>query len=280
MAGSITYGAHWRPQTPQWTVSAFKLVLASLLAPLLFIAISLSPVGVGAASLLCLVILLCAGEVPSRRLREIGGACAALAILAWLSRPDAGAIADTVNLAMALGLISATALRASICAEIAEVSRAGEAWTRSVFDNVGSTLWVEDYGGVRSALSLLRDLGVQDLDAYLREDPRFIERMAARVRPIDINARGLAMLDAGSREAFFTHHQRLLAGVREPFRSVLLAYWRGDASHQARARLVGFQGRAVETIVSVTFSREPGSGDRVVFSFTDITALVRAGEAP
>jgi PAS domain S-box-containing protein len=144
---------------------------------------------------------------------------------------------------------------------------------RQVFESSPVPIWEEDFSGVRVLLEGLRNIGVTDIGAYLRDHPEVVVQCAQTAKIIDVNDAALALHGAESKET-------LLAGLVntftpesfDTFREELICLWNGGTqmSRDAIVRTLAGELR----YVTVYFSVCPGHEellDKVLVSIINIT---------
>ena len=78
--------------------------------------------------------------------------------------------------------------------------RESEARFRALFENSPVPIWEEDFSAVKSLLDGLKEKGVGDVEAYLRQHPEAGQQCAGLVRITDVNQAAVAMHEANSKE--------------------------------------------------------------------------------
>src|SRR5688572_1828110 len=79
----------------------------------------------------------------------------------------------------------------------AEVAvRASEEQYRSLFEDSPISLWVEDFSAIKQRFNKLRENGVEDIPAYLREHRDFVIECANLVKVVDVNSTAVKLYHA------------------------------------------------------------------------------------
>ncbi len=149
---------------------------------------------------------------------------------------------------------------------------------RSIFNDVGATIWVEDYSAVKAELSNLRSSGVRDFRQFIAGHPDFPARMSQLIEMCDANAAALALFGARSKAEFLASRQLYLRDSAIPFDHILETIWNGGRRLQTEAVLRPPGGGPIPVCFSITFSPERPLLDRVVVAITDLSALHRSQE--
>src|SRR5689334_6173870 len=76
--------------------------------------------------------------------------------------------------------------RSALLRRIAELEER-EAHARQIVQQVGVSIWEEDFSEVAEALRELRRQGVRDVRAFCAGHPDFVRQMAGRVRVLSVN---------------------------------------------------------------------------------------------
>jgi PAS domain S-box-containing protein len=143
---------------------------------------------------------------------------------------------------------------------------------QSLFENNPLVIWEEDFSG---AIPILEEIAaeVDDVESYLRENPREIDRLLSQVEIIDVNQNALAYYDAPSKEALMENLDDLF--VEESY-DVLAETWAAIAAGETRfrgetvARTLDGEGRneLIDVFVPEAYADDYS---RVYVSGTDIT---------
>jgi diguanylate cyclase (GGDEF)-like protein len=81
---------------------------------------------------------------------------------------------------------------------------------RSLFEAAPISLWEEDWSEVRNLVDALRDDGVTDVSAAMRERPELLERASAGIKVLDVNDATLKIYQADSKQALIDEYHRRL----------------------------------------------------------------------
>jgi signal transduction histidine kinase/CheY-like chemotaxis protein len=153
-----------------------------------------------------------------------------------------------------------------------EALRRSEARYQNIFENVGVSLWEEDFTAVKAALDQLRAGGVSDFPSYFAENPAFVREMIDRTRIIDVNNESVEMFGAadkaellGSLDKTFTpEYERVFTGK-------LLAVAEGRTRFTAETVRRKIRGDRFDVLLTAIFPPPGSSFDRVLVSLMDIS---------
>ena len=143
---------------------------------------------------------------------------------------------------------------------------------QSLFENNPLVIWEQDLSDVMEAVNTIAD-EVTDLEAYLRENPAELDRLASHIETIDVNRNALSYYDAPSKEELIDNLDEVMGEVAN---EALAAEWAAlaDGETRFRAETVArtLSGERREELLSV-FVPEGNTDDfsRVYVTGTDIT---------
>ncbi|WGD29796.1 PAS domain S-box protein [Ancylobacter sp. WKF20] len=190
------------------------------------------------------------------------------ALSRWLRRADIGRRGGRT-------LESNTDITTRTTAE--EALRRSERRYRTIFENLAVAIWEHDLRPMKAELEALRANGVDDLPAYLADNPDFVRRMRNSVRIIDVNTTALRMMGVGSKEEFFTSLHEFLEDDVARFAGFLIALDANVPTWEAEATLRTRAGDLLRVIVAFNFPPD-GALDCVQASVLNITERVRVQE--
>lgn len=165
-------------------------------------------------------------------------------------------------------------------AQAAQALRAGQARFRSLYDNAPVALWEQDWSAVRRALIELENSGVEDVQAWLQNNPSQLERLAVLVRITDVNAAALAQVGAvGGRKDASALSLAQVCNSMACFARALGALSKGAHMFVCESGYLRLDGVARQN--ELTLLVMPGHEhtlDFVIVSTVDITERKRANE--
>lgn len=149
---------------------------------------------------------------------------------------------------------------------------------KTLFDYAPISLWEEDYSGIKRRFDSLRAQGVESLEAYLEQDPDFLDACMREMVILRVNRQTLEMLKASSQEELLTSLDKVFRdGMRHHFRSELLALWNGDPDWAGEGVNYALDGEAVDILLHWRIL--PGyeqTWERVLVTIENITARKKA----
>jgi len=158
--------------------------------------------------------------------------------------------------------------------------RESEQRFREIFETAGVSVWVEDFSEVKKVIEELRFQGIQDLRAYFRENPDFIQRAIGLVRILDVNTETLELFRASNKDALLGSLSNVFAPETEAiFIEELVALAEGREMLRDETQIRTLDGEPIAVLFTVHFAPPAGDQSRVVVTLTDITERKRIEEA-
>ncbi len=151
--------------------------------------------------------------------------------------------------------------------------RLSEERYHTLFDNSPIAIWEEDFSIVKKRFNYLKNNGVKDLRAYLKDNPSEVNLLISSIKIIGINKKSLEVLDAPDESS-------LLKSLGEYFTSKSVSVFieemaelfNGATSFNCQIPVLNYLKE--EKIFSLSLNVQPGfesSLSRVLVSFIDIT---------
>ncbi|TVT54580.1 MAG: EAL domain-containing protein [Sedimenticola thiotaurini] len=151
---------------------------------------------------------------------------------------------------------------------------------RTLFDSAEVSIWNEDFTGVLNTLQLLRDNGVTDLRAHLKENSEAIRDIAALIKVVHVNQATLELFGITSELEFFNSVGDLFGDeAEEVFVNELCAIWEGHSYFRSEAKLKRLDGKEITGLISMPISSSEDDMRNVPVSILDITDRVIAEQA-
>ena len=157
---------------------------------------------------------------------------------------------------------------------------ASEEQYRSLFEDSPISLWVEDFSEVKQRLDQLKENGVEDISAYLRDHHDFVIECANLVKILDVNSTSLKLYHARNKT-------ELLGSLMDILPTLPLGQFENELISLAGGQL-NFEWEAVDQTltgeqinVSLRWTVAPGYEDslaRVIVSTIDVTKSKQAEE--
>lgn len=147
-----------------------------------------------------------------------------------------------------------------------------------VFDVVPTSLWLEDYSGLKALFDGWRAEGVTDLRAHLRADPARITQCIQGMRVLHVNQYTLNMLKAESQEVLVSQlHKVFRDDMLDAYVGELEQLWQGHLSFHSQTANYTLDGRRLDILLKGRVL--PGHEDswaQVLVLLDDITAQANA----
>lgn len=142
-----------------------------------------------------------------------------------------------------------------------------------MFEFAPTSLWLEDFSGVRRLFDEWRALGCTDLTSYLRADLSRVKACSERINVLKVNLRTLELFDAPS-------EAELIASLGSIFRDDMLdhhvgeltALWNGETEFSSQSVNYTLAGRRIDILMTgrVLPGHESDLG-RVLIAIEDVT---------
>jgi PAS domain S-box-containing protein len=151
---------------------------------------------------------------------------------------------------------------------------------RALFEDSPISLWVEDFSDVKRRLDQLKEAGVEDLSAYLREHSGFVIECANHVRILDVNSAAAKLYHARDKSELMGSLTKVLPTIPvEQFEQELISLASGQLNFEREGVDQTLTGEKI--YVSVRWTVAPGYEDtlaRVIVSTIDLTERKQAEE--
>ena len=149
---------------------------------------------------------------------------------------------------------------------------------KGVYDAAPVSLWIEDYGGIRSLFDELRAAGVTDLAAHIAAHPGFVDAAMACIKVLDVNDYTLQLFRAESKDQFLARLGEVFrADMRVHFAAELVQMWTGDLSHEIEGVNYALDGTPIDILLRrCALPRHEQDWTRVLVSIVDISERKRA----
>ncbi len=142
-----------------------------------------------------------------------------------------------------------------------------------MFDLAPVSLWLEDYGTLKTLFAQWRADGVTSLQSYLREDPDRVKVCSDHIRLIRVNQRTLSLFEARDLPDLVANLGRVFRDdMLDPHIEELAALWDGKTHFCSNTVNYSLSGRRLD--IQLKGSILPGhedSWDRVLIAIEDVT---------
>jgi len=126
-------------------------------------------------------------------------------------------------------------------------------------------------------LQQLREEGIKDLDAYLKDNLDTIFTLAAKVKVVAVNQATLEIFGAASKEALLSRIDTTFGpGATEVFADELCAIWDRKPAFRGEAKFVGVDGRKFTGLISFRIPDTPEGFENIPVTIHDISDRTRA----
>ncbi len=150
---------------------------------------------------------------------------------------------------------------------------------RALFEESSVSMWEENWSQTRQAIDALPAEAREDLEAYLKDNPREIRRLFTTIGITDVNRATLTLYGARDRSHLLAHIWTLLPpDVEDYMRQRLVAVHR-NAPYNGQATVRNIDGRALHLLATATIpAGYEHSWAKVFSSVYDITERVAVEE--
>jgi PAS domain S-box-containing protein len=158
--------------------------------------------------------------------------------------------------------------------------RASEEQYRSLFEDSPISLWVEDFSEVKQRLDQLKENGVEDISAYLRDHHDFVIECANLVKILDVNSTSVKLYHARSKTELLGSLMDILPALPlGQFEHELISLAGGQLNFEWETVDQTLTGEQIH--VHLRWTVAPGYEDslaRVIVSTIDVTKSKQAEE--
>jgi two-component system sensor kinase FixL len=251
----------------------FTPILTALLTLVIFLFDTLSPVGFAIAVLYGIVVLMSATFVSRRGILLVAIGCGMLTVLSYSIQHSAALREGPfLRCLISLAALTATTFLALKNLTATEVLAASEERYRAIFESTAVALWEEDYSKLAAALDALPRQGIQDIEAYLADNPGFIEACVGLIKTLDVNAAAVRLVRADSKAQLITSLPSVFLPDSLPMlKSLLLAIANRADVFEGETQIRTFDAERRSVLVAARFPPGLCRFERVMVSVMDIT---------
>lgn len=160
------------------------------------------------------------------------------------------------------------------------VLRMSEKCFHNIFEEVGLSIWEEDFTEVKELVEAMITEGVRDVRRYLVDHPEVVDRAIGLVKILDVNPATIKIFGATSRlELLQSLHNIFVPETSAIFLEVLVAIAEHKKYFESEALLKTLQGDRLNVLVVISFPSADQAFDRVVVTLADITKQKQVEEA-
>ncbi|MGY2735068.1 ATP-binding protein [Sphingomonas sp. UYP23] len=153
----------------------------------------------------------------------------------------------------------------------------------SLFRAMAGSCWELDVGPALLMVQALADAGISDLAAHIESHPDFVDRTIEAVRIVDVDAAGMKMFRASSRETFVgaaSAWARVWPAASRPvFAAAMAAAWRGEPAFNAQVALARWDGAPLDVRLTMFCPDNDRARGTAFFGFVDVTATMQTQRA-
>ncbi|GFE70588.1 ATP-binding protein [Chroococcus sp. FPU101] len=155
--------------------------------------------------------------------------------------------------------------------------RESESRFRYIFEEVGVSIWEENFTQVKAALQTLQAQGVEDLRQYLTEHPEFIQEAINLIQVLDVNSTTVQMFEAESKEQLLVSLPQIcLPETVEIFIDELVAIAAGCTLFSGETVVQTLTGKPMNVLFTIKFPSVNDLSERVIVTLFDISDRKRA----
>ena len=150
---------------------------------------------------------------------------------------------------------------------------------RHLFRNTPVALWQLNAQPLGAMLNQLRASGVEDLSAYIDNNPEFLSSVLSAVIVEEVNDHAVQLFGARDRKELIGHPTHWMwRESMDTLQRALETRWRGEESFQEATKLVTRDGRVIDVLYTVARPRMIEGLPAGLVSMIDLTERVRTQE--
>jgi PAS domain S-box-containing protein len=154
-----------------------------------------------------------------------------------------------------------------------ESLRRSEDRFKTIFHNTDISIWEEDFSQLKLAVEALKEQGVADMRAYLREHPEFLTQMVRTIKVLDVNHATLALYGASSKEELLGNLERvLLPETGSMLQEFIIAVAEGQPRFEHETVNQTLDGRVLNILIRLFLPKDAEEYHNLLLCIIDITA--------
>ena len=146
---------------------------------------------------------------------------------------------------------------------------------KAIFERAGISMWLEDWTAAADAVSLLRQRGISDMEAYFATRPDELRALCGKVIIKDVNAFTLEEARVTNKDAVLGPLDRLLPHTDQTFVQWLVAFAQGDRFFRSEAHITRPDGSVSDTLFTAALPADRAGFACIVATSLDITEYKR-----
>ena len=153
-----------------------------------------------------------------------------------------------------------------------------EAFHRTFFEESPIGLVIQDFSAVEQAVAQLKESGVQDIQAYLKDHPEEVARLAEMVQNVRANQAMVALYRAPDIQwALGSITKFVKEGDLQHFIDQVVFFTDGQDFFEGEARNTDFAGNTLHLMIrKVVIQRSENGLSKVLVSLIDVTPMIQA----
>ncbi len=160
--------------------------------------------------------------------------------------------------------------------QVEEALKESEERYRAIFEDAPVAIWEEDISEVWKILKGLRDHGVRNVVAHLKEHFELLREAAARIRIVNANRAAVALFGAQDKRELLGPLGRVLPwGTFQTLQEQLVAIAEGRSFFQTETTGKTLAGRQLNCLVSLSIPRDTSKNTHLLVCSMDITEIKR-----
>lgn len=143
-----------------------------------------------------------------------------------------------------------------------------------LFNNADVSIWNEDFSEIYSTFKKLRNEGIEDLEPYILENPKFVQTMARSIKILDVNKTTLRIFKSSSIKEFKDSIEMTFGeDANNVFIKELISIWNRDELFKHECNFNTLEGKPFYGIISFYIPKEEKGFNSIPITITDITQL-------
>ncbi|MBB3659439.1 PAS domain S-box-containing protein [Rhizobium sp. BK650] len=142
---------------------------------------------------------------------------------------------------------------------------------RNLIDNIPLPVWQVDARVMSGVIENLKASGIDNIEAYLSEQPDLVRFASEAVVVTEINESAMRLFRGTRREDFLQDVSYLFAGTPDAASRVVIAHFGGGRNYSEEMKIRTFDGELLDVLFYVTFPQYPEKLDKTLIMMIDVT---------